>query len=108
MEELNNTTVQRGNTPREYLKIKENFMKAMEEGTPILVENNEFRHPTSVKIKLEYVGDRWCMGRVRHLRMGKEIFIPHTINYSDMYSEGTVGAAAKNLKIIFKGGNPFG
>lgn len=83
-------------------------MKAKEEGTPILVENNEFRHPSSIKMKLEYVGDRWCTGRVRYIRAGKEVFIPYTINYSDMYSKGTSGAAAKNLKIIFKGGNPFG
>ena len=106
--ELEETTTYRGNTPREYLKIKESFQKAMEEGRPILVENNEFRHPYSIKMHLEYVGDRWCMGRVRYVRADGDVYIPYTINYSDMYSEGTAGAAAKNLRIIFKGGNPFG
>ncbi len=83
-------------------------MQAKEEGKLILVENNEFRSAHSVKMKLVYVGDRWCMGHVRYVHLGKEVLVPYTIHYSDMFASDSPTAVAKNMTIIFKGENPFG
>ena len=94
--------------PREYQKIKEHFQKAKEDGKLIILENNEFRSAYSVKMKLEYIGDRWCMGRVRYVTPQGEIYVPYTIHYSDMVASDSPTAVAKNMTIIFKGENPFG
>lgn len=94
--------------PKEFKKIKENFQRAKDEGRTILLENNEFRSAYSVTLKLHYIGDRWCMGYARYLHLGKEVRVPYTIHYSDVFSSDTPNSAAKNMTIIFKGDNPFG
>lgn len=94
--------------PREFAKVKENFLKAKEAGTPILVENNEFRSAYSVTMKLEYVGDRWCMGKVRYIHLGGEVLVPYTIHYADIFTSDTPNSVARNMTVIFKGENPFG
>lgn len=94
--------------PREYKKIKEHFLKAKEEGKLIIVENRDFRFAYSVKMKLAYVGDRWCMGHVRYVHADEEVLVPYTIHYSDMFASDSPASVAKNMTIIFKGENPFG
>lgn len=94
--------------PREYQKIRDIFKKAKEDNRLVMVENAEFRSAYSVKMKLEYVGDRWCMGKVRYVTPQGEIYVPYTIHYSDMVASESPSTVAKNMTIIFKGENPFG
>lgn len=94
--------------PREYKQVRELFIEARDKQTPVLVENSEFRAPYSVTMKVEYVGDRWCMGKVRYYNAGVEIYVPYTIHYADVFSSDKVSSAARNMTIIFKGRNPFG
>lgn len=93
------------NTPKEFVEIKERFMEAESKRTPILIERSALNLTQSIVIELEYVGDKWCMGRTTYHRNGGEIKVPYTISYADLY---TTDPSVNTPKIIFKGDNPFG
>lgn len=95
-------------TPYEFQEIKERFQKAKDEGTRILVESNELNLSYSVLLELAYIGDRWCMGRVRYHQPNTDEKVPYTINYADLYTHGKNYSSSKTTKIIFEGENPYG
>lgn len=95
-------------TPVEFGYIKEKFQIAKEQGTKILLESNELNLAQSVVLEIAYVGERWCMGHVTYHRIDKDVRVPYTIPYADLYTSEDTQSKSKNIKIIFKGENPFG
>lgn len=91
--------------PYEFEEIKAMFQKAKDNGTRVLIENSELSLSYSVVVELEYVGDRWCMGKTRYHQLDKDEYIPYTISYADLYVKHSTG---RPTKIIFEGENPFG
>lgn len=91
-------------TPKEFVNIKQKFQEVMDKRTPIIIESSALNLTQSIKIELEYVGDRWCMGRSTYYRYGKEEKVPYTISYADLY---ITDPAINTPKIIVKGANPF-
>lgn len=90
----------------QFKQIKEKFQKALDNNTPILIENADLNLTHSVVIELDYVGDRWCRGYTTYHRADGSVKVPYTISYSEVYiGHGTQG---KNSNIIFKGDNPYG
>lgn len=94
-----------GKTPKEFVGIKNRFLEAKELNTPVLIERSTLSLAQSVVIELKYIGDKWCMGTTTYTRYGKEVEVPYTISYADLYiTDPTVNTP----KIVFKGANPFG
>jgi len=110
IQEENQKTFKDVKTPPQLKPIKNMFQKAKDEGTEVLIENSELSYAHSVVIKIAYVGSRWCLGYQKIYRYGEEIKVPHTIQYTDVYTqyEGSRGQSKRQPKIIFKGMNPFG
>lgn len=97
-------------TPPALINIRERFMKALEDGTEILIENSELSSAHSVVIKLAHVAGRWCLGYQTILYYGEEVKVPHTIHFTDVYgvNESERRRSSRQVKIIFKGENPLG
>lgn len=96
------------NTPVEFKGIKMKFQQAKEKGVKVLLESSELNLAQSVVLDISYVGERWCMGHVTYHRMDQDIRVPYTIPYADLYTSGDSQSKSKNIKIVFKGENPFG
>lgn len=96
-------------TPIAFYEIRKRFIKAKKEGKRVLLENSDLRSANSVVLTIDYIGSRWCSGYQTVLYFGKELKIPYTIHYSDVY--GAVGnmnnRAKRQVKVIFEGENPF-
>lgn len=95
-------------TPFEFVEIKKKFQEAKDNGTRILVESNELNLSYSVLLELDYIGDRWCMGKVRYHQLNKDENVAYTINYADIYTQDKTYSSSKTTKIIFEGENPYG
>lgn len=105
IKEGRNKSLREKKTPKEYMSIRLRFEEAKENNTPILIESSALNLAQSIVIELEYVGDRWCMGKTSYQRYGEEVQVPYTINYADLY---TTDPTVNTPKIVFKGANPFG
>lgn len=91
-------------TPKEFVEIKQKFVEAKEMNTPVLIERSTLGLAQSIVIELKYIGNKWCMGTTTYYRYGKEVEIPYTISYVDIY---TTDPTVNTPNIIFKGANPF-
>lgn len=96
------------NPPIEFKEVKDMFQKAMLEDKRVLIEHNELNLAHSVVVELEYIGERWCMGKTVYYQNNVEVRVPYTIHYSDIYTAKTTNSTSRNTKIIFEGANPFG
>lgn len=96
-------------TPPALVTIHERFVKAMEEGTEVLIENSELSSAHSVVVKIEYVGGRWCLGYQTIQFYSETVKVPYTIHFTDVYgiNESERRKSSRQVKIIFKGENPF-
>jgi len=91
-------------TPLEFKRIKERFQEVKESNTPVLLEMSSIHLAHSVVLYLEYIGDRWCMGRVHYHTLNGDESVPYTIHYSDVL----VGSQAfKVPKVVVKGESPY-
>lgn len=96
-------------TPPALIDIRKRFERAMEEGTDILIENAELSSAHAVVIKISHVAGRWCMGYQEILYFGEIVKVPYTIHFTDVYgiNESERRKNSRQVKIIFKGENPF-
>ncbi len=95
-------------TPRVYALIQKSFEEARINQTDILLEVSEISSSYSVKIKIDEVYTRWCLGHQDVFTNGKHHKVPYTIHYSDiLQSIGTSKPISKVPTIIFRGDNAF-
>ena len=87
--------------PKPYLEIKKFIQKTIDEGKRVLIDVKDSYSVQTVVVRFEYVHDRWAMGKSICYLEGKEVEVPYTIHYSDIF--------CKRLKIktIVEGDNPF-
>lgn len=104
MLEKTQENIEERNVPKELRGIRNKFIEAKKNNTPVLIEQGKFRFRHSIVLKIKYIGDKWCMGETTYHRYGKEEKIPYTINYTDLY---ITDRTASVPKIVFKGDNPF-
>lgn len=87
--------------PPPYLEIKKKLTKVMKEGKKVLIDIKDSYSVQTVVVKLEYVHDRWVLGKSTCYHDGMEVEVPYTVHYSDIYSKQS------KIKFIVEGDNPF-
>lgn len=96
-------------TPPSFVGIRDMFQQAKNNGVEVIVESSEINNMDSVRLTLDYIGDRWCSGYELKEYWGELIKIPRTIHYSEVYvSSHEVDRSKVKTKIYFRGDNPFG
>lgn len=101
-------TVHRG-TPSAFLSIKEKLQEAKNKGIDVLMQTTELGNMDSVRLTIDYVGDRWCRGYEEKRYYGEIIRIPYTISYTEIYVMGQNENPNKSrVQLFFRGENPFG
>lgn len=105
--EINSPKYYSSDIPEAYKPIKDMFVKIKEEKEELLLENTELGYMYSVVMVIDFVGDRWCKGRVRYHRVEGDTYAPYTIHYSDIYTAKYKNTVSKNIKIYVKGENPY-
>lgn len=98
-----------GPTPSAFQSIRDTFQHAMDNNIQVLVENSEMSNMDSVRITLDYVGERWCRGYEEKRHFGEVIQVPCTIQYSEVYvNSQELDKTKVRTRIFFKGDNPYG
>ena len=89
--------------PLPYKAIAKKFEKVKEKKESIIIEEGGFPYTDSTVMYVSHVSDRWVGGYsiIRH--EGKEVKIPKTIHFSDIY----VKDKSHKVRIIFEGANPY-
>lgn len=94
--------------PTSFGEIRQMFQNAMDTGTEVIVESSEINNMNSVRLVIDYVGDRWCKGYKEQRYYNEIIRIPHTISYAEVYaSTHEVDRTKAKTKLFFRGDNPF-
>lgn len=88
-------------TPKEYLDIKKKLEDAMEGGKRVIINVRDSYNLQVAVLHLKYVHERWAMGHSVSYSGKREINVPYTIHYSDIYCQHT------KIKLIVEGDNPF-
>lgn len=95
--------------PSPFLDIKNRLQEAKDNGVEILMQVTELGNMDAVRLKLDYIGDRWCSGYEEKRYYNNIIRIPYTINYTELYVNGQGDNPYKSrTQIFFRGDNPFG
>lgn len=89
--------------PEPYKKIAERFEEVKRKGESVILEEGSFPHTDSTVVYIEHIADRWVGGYSITRHEGKEIKLPKTIHYSDIYIQDK----SHKVKIIFEGANPY-
>lgn len=92
-----------GAPPLPYISIANKFKQVKDNNESVIIEEGGFPHTDSTVMYIDYVSDRWVGGYSYVRNEGKNIKIPKTIHYSDIY----VKDKNHKIKIIFKGANPY-
>ncbi|WRW34712.1 hypothetical protein CF5_0145 [Staphylococcus phage CF5] len=89
--------------PLPYIEIAKKFKEVKDNKESIIIEEGGFPYTDSTVMYITHVASRWVGGYslVRH--EGKEIRVPRTLHYSDIY----VKDKSHKVKIIFEGANPY-
>lgn len=89
-------------TPKAYKKIKDKLEKTKANGKRLLIDIKDSYSVQTIVVELKYVHDRWAMGTSVCYANGKEVLVPYTIHYSDIYCN------KMNIKVIVEGERPNG
>lgn len=89
--------------PTVYKGIKEKFEHIKNENKYIIYEETSFPYTDVTVIYITDVYDRWCKGYSIARFENKDIHIPRTIHYSDIYVQDKYN----KVKIIVEGAHPY-
>jgi predicted metal-dependent RNase len=88
-------------TPTPYADIRERLKKIADEGKRVLIDIKESYSVQTIVVRLEYVHDRWAMGKSICYIDNQAVEVAYTIHYSDIFCKRL------KIKVIAEGENPF-
>lgn len=95
-------------TPNAFVGIRTMFQEAKDKGVQVIIESSEINNMDSVRLTIDYIGDRWCSGYETKWYGGEEVKIPRSIHYSEIYvSTHEPDSSKVKTKLFFRGDNPF-
>lgn len=89
-------------TPKPYKRIKDKFDRVKDSGKRLLIDIKDSYSVQTIVVSLDYVHDRWAKGHSVCYADGKEVLVPYTIHYSDVYCN------QMNIKVVVEGERPNG
>lgn len=88
--------------PNPFHTVQEKLKQLKKENKRLLINSKDANSIQSVVVRLDYIGDRWAMGKYRSITKTGEIELPFTFHYSDIISSDT------DVVIIPEGKRAFG
>jgi hypothetical protein len=87
--------------PKPYQEISKRLQNTVDNGKRVLVDIKDSYSVQTIVVRFEYVHDRWAMGKSICYLEGREVAVPYTIHFSDIYCK------KMKIKVITEGDNPF-
>lgn len=88
--------------PKPFREIRDRLMEVKANGQRIMIPHRDSNSQQRVKIKLDYIGDRWALGYSKVNRLGEVFYLPYTIHYSDIYCKEL------RVNVLYEGDSPYG